>query len=510
MAVPQAVPLPPPPQAPQPQAAPQPSCDCCSMMLYVAEAVVQVAVRSIFIFANILMTAALLPVAWHWIALPLVAVGSTSMAAFFFPSFQVLAPSGDRIPVPRPVPMPANGLYPEHYPLGSPVGYRRLGQNCAFNSIAHFFDSDPQVSEWVRRPAVADGIDLPGFIQFLNRHRPPAEMIAEFQQYVAAQPHVRPTIPVLFSQFLAQYQPPAPIQAEVRRVRGIFQLFQNILPNFFRANDEAIGARRAVSQGRSEFLRAGMSAILGTIPASNFEQTDAAEIARGLLDFAPDAMKPLVRRTYNYNMDGLPAMAEARLPRQERETLLTLPLDRTTPAGTPLQTLYERFLRNTAVEPQRYMGVDGQPHEYPVTEVVAEFIEPPPVLRFQLNRFTHEQPIPSLLSRWFPSVFPPIGWRGVKLDTQIQFPEEFAITLADGRISRYRLASFVTHDGTFSSGHYTSGEIRGGQKFLHNDSHVTHVATQEAQEYWNAQLQSAYLVCYVPAPDAPAQLPPAQ
>lgn len=476
--------------------------NCCSMLTYLAEAVVQLAVRTIFIVANILVAAALMPIAWHWIVLPIVAIGSTTLAAFFFPNFQVMAPRIGRLPMPRPHPMPADGLFPAHYPAGSPVGFNRLGQNCAFNAAAHFWDSDPLTAAWVRQPSVPEGIALPDFLAFLNRYNPPAELIAAFQQYVDQQPQPRPAIPLSFTHFLAQYQAPAAIQAEVRRIRGTYQLFQTILPNFYRACDEAVHARRAVSLGRSEFIRAGMSAVLATIPPNNYEQTDAGEIVRGLLDFAPDAMKPLIEKTYHYNMDGLPAMAEPRQPRQERMTVLPLPLDRTTPNGTPLETLIQRAQRNTTVEAQRYMGVDGQRHEYPVVEEVTEFIEPPPALRFQLNRFTHERPIPSLLSRWLPAIFPPINWRGVKLNTEIEIPDQLAITLRDGRVCQYRLASYVTHNGSYSSGHYVSGEVRGAERYFQNDAQVTHIETPEDQENWNAHKRQAYLLCYVPVPPA--------
>lgn len=491
----------------QPRIQQQQSWDCCSILFNMIEVIAQLAIRAIFVFANILMTAAVLPFTWHSVAVPLIAIGSTVMAAFFFPGFQLLVPSNEKIQAPRPLPTPANGLYPDNYPIGSPVGYNRMGQNCAFNAAAHFLDCEPRAAAWVRQTAVADRIDLASFIQYLNQHRTPQDLITSFQQYVALQPPEHPSVPEMFVEFLNQYQSPVQIQDAVRRIRGVFSLFQNCLPSFYRANDEAINQRKGVSEGRSENLRASLSAISpSTIPASNFEQTDAGEIITQILDFAPDDLKMHVERTYHFNMtEGLPPMAQPRQPLQQREAMLTLPLDRTVQNGTSLETLLQAALRSTAVEPQRYLGNDHQFHDYPVSGVVTEFVEPPAVVRFQLNRFTFETPAPSFLSKWLPSIFPPLNWRGIKLNTLITCPDEIDIPVRGRGNIRYRLAGFVTQDGTFSRGHYTSGEVRNGHKFLHNDSQVTHVESPEHQEYWDHQLSSAYLLCYVPVHPVPAQ-----
>ncbi|MDE3048049.1 MAG: ubiquitin carboxyl-terminal hydrolase, partial [Verrucomicrobiota bacterium] len=465
----------------------QASASCCTILYDLAEGIAQIAIRALYVFAQVFIAAAILPISWHWLALPAVAIGSIVLAGFFFPRFRMLASGAYAGSAVRP--LNANTLHPATYPDGSPVGYARLERNCAFNATAHFLDSDPLIAAWMRQKAVPDAIDLPGLIQYLTERQMPAEAIQAFQEYVAAQPPGS-SMPELFDRFIRQYQCPATLEAAVRPIANAFRFFQFVLPQFYQQNDEAVAARRALSPGKSETLRASMSAITAAISPNNGEETDAGEICDAILAFAPDELKVHTERTYRFNLQGLPEMLERRLPFQERSALLHLPLNRNIVNGTPLTALMQRFFDDPESESHRYRGVDGVDHNYPVDRVETRFVEPPCALRFQLKRFAFEQPKPSCCPLF--SCFASPGG-GVKLDTKIECPDEISLTLQDRRVCRYRLASFVTHLGPYERGHYVSGEVRQGRKFLQNDSLVTLVETPEHQALWNDQLQSAYL-----------------
>lgn len=507
---------------------------CCSVLFDLAEVIGGLAVRALFVFATILTTAVLFPIAWHWIVLPITTLGSISMAAFFFPKFH-LTSTPDTSPMnPRPSALPANGLLPESYPPESAIGYNRVGQNCAFNAMAHFFDLDPRMGAWMRQRFVDPGIGLEPFIQALARFQAPAIMIEQFRQFVNAPPPagtVRPnSIPDLFSLFLRQReqqlreaaarpdqscsslsslqnQPSQAELEEIKRVNSNFHLFQYVLPNFYETSDRDAHARRAVSAARSDTIRTALSGISPLIPPSNGEQTDAGDIARALLDFLPPDQKVHIETAYHYNMNGLPQMQEAPQPQRARCTLLELPLEVTDPDGIPLETLVNRYCRQSQSNSLRRLGVDGQPHDYPVNEATVEFVEPPPALRFQIKRFTWQSLLPSIWSQLFPSLFPPVTGQGVKLNTQVAMPDRLSIRLQNGQICNYVLAGFATHTGSYNSGHYTSGEIRGGRKYLHNDSLVTLVENPETEGFWERRKNSSYLVCYLPEPplNQPAQ-----
>jgi hypothetical protein len=473
---------------------------CTSVLFDLAEVVVSLAVRALFVFATIFTTAFLCPLAWHWIVLPITTLGSISMAAFFFPKLP-LSSTPDTLPVgPRPVDPPLSGLLPENYPPESAIGYNRIGQNCAFNAMAHFFDLDPALGAWMRQRFVDPAIGLEPFIQELARFRPPAGMIEQFRQFInAPQPAQtqRPnSLPDLFNLFLRQYQPLQEERDNAKRFKSTFELFQYVLPNFYEASDRDAHARRAVSTARSDTIRTALSGIFPYISPSNGEQTDAGDIARALLDFLPPNQKAHIETVYHYNMNGLPPMLEAPRPQRMHCPLLELPLESTDPDGIPLETLVGRYCRHAQVEPQRRLGIDGQSYNYPVNETTVAFVDPPPALRFQIKRFTGQMAQPSFFQRIFFSA--QAEWQGIKLNTQVAMPDRLSIRLQNGEIRNYVLKGFATHTGSYHSGHYTSGEIRAGRKFLHNDTLVTLAENPETESLWQRQLNSSYLVCYLP------------
>lgn len=454
----------------------------------IAQAACQLAVRVLFIGVNIWM-ATLFPPAWHWLAVPIAAIGSTAVAAFFYPPQLT---GGVRAEYPRILGMfpGAEPVWPAHYPEDSAVGYRNAGNNCAFNAVAHLIDSDPMLAQWVRHPIRE--MDLETFVQFLRTYEVP--WIDAFRAFVAG----RPQPALLFLPFLAQFR-----EGEARRIAELQDLFGKllqvhpVLANFYRANDEAILARQSISQGRTATLRAALSAISFTISPNPHVQEDAPAILDVISSLLPPHMKSEVEIQRHVRTQGLPALqAGENLPR--RETMGTIQLHFAEGDVRPtLEALIQRYHNQERGDACRYQGVDGNTHSYPLERTETRFLTAPDSLHFQLVRMGHERPPESWLNRWLPRLFPPLAWRGIKRDTPVQAPEQITIRLATGEERQYQLRSFVTHQGGFGDGHYVSGEIRGNHQFLENDSRVTLVENEAHRTRWQSCLEQAYLLCYV-------------
>jgi hypothetical protein len=105
----------------------------------VVEAVTQIAVRILFIIGTILMAAALLPVSFHAVVIPFLAIGASFLSAFFFVKQQ----SAVEIP---PIPLD----------FGKPVsiepkGFKNWNDNCWAHALFHLLEKDPNIRLFLRR-----------------------------------------------------------------------------------------------------------------------------------------------------------------------------------------------------------------------------------------------------------------------------------------------------------------------------------------------------------------------
>jgi hypothetical protein len=474
--------------------------DVCSKASCVIEVITQIAVRVLFIAANILMAAAAFPVTFHGVMIPIVAIGATTLSGFFFPdALAVRRPVfGALPPLIRPVRMLAQGGLPIGYPENCPRGYMREGQNCALNSSAHILDSIPLIAAWLRNP-ITQQTDLPTFLNVLAGYDAKPDLLAQFNAFVNAQPQPRLPVVTMFRDFMSEYQPPQNQAVDFRRIKRVFEdllILQKPFSEFFKANDDAIRAHQMVSAGNSQNLRIALSQVSAIIDPSSHVQIDAAEALRLVLDVLPDHFKTRIETTRLMNEAGLPPIAEPPPPKEERVPFLTLALDPSHP-HKGLQELLEDHCNNTNNEPARYKGNDGAMHEYPVESEIVKFIDPPPFLFLHLKRFSSEKPPISWWSRFLPSLFPPLQWRAVKIDTPVINPERISVTLKNGRVCQYELKSFLNHLGKDGSGHYTSSQILNGNKFRMNDTQVSMVDPAHPEQ-WDEDLRHAYFLCYLP------------
>lgn len=468
----------------------------CSKLKALTEIIVQTAIRVLFIAATILMAAAALPLKFHAMVIPVVAFGSTVLAGFFFPQPTRLAPPRfDPLPpLLRPVaPRPIVPAVPAGLAQEAPRPLVNIGQNCAFNSLVHFFESDPVIAQWFRHPLTAD-MEMPAFENFLAGYQPPAQVVAKFREYVNNPANPRAPIPAMFKAFVDGHVPDNDYATGFRSIKNTYNdllLLQGPFANFFADYDQAVLENRPV--GKSQDLRLALNRISETIDPSEGEQMDAAEPLDLVLDLLPHAQKTKVAETYHYDTRGLPPLAgipDAIGHQEHRHGTIQLSI-RENEAATTVDKLLQYYCDDPTVIEKK--SVDGKNRPYPTT-VRRQFLEAPSVLRFQIKRYINEKLADSWLTKLKLFFWPDLGQRMVKRDTPVQVPQDLTITLANGERKQYRLTSFVNHHGaTPRSGHYTACRIINGRKYLMSDDQVT-----LEDPRWDAYLPQAYLLCYLP------------
>jgi hypothetical protein len=476
----------------------------CPRLYKFIEVIAQIAIKILFITGSILIAAAAFPISWHPITIPIVATGTTLLAGFFYPQPNLIrgplfAPLP---PLIKPLQLLANGELAPDFPADCPRGFVNIAQNCALNSMAQMVNSDTPVAEWMRHP-ITDAIDMAAFRNVIQGYNPPANVLDQFEAYFNLLPEPRPPIRTAFSAFLQIHVPPIADLGALNALRRTYEnllLLQPAFSQFFRANDAAVQARQSTSQGNSQTLRAALSQASAMVNPSPNVQMDLAEVVEPLLDVLPNRLKTNIETLYHYNTNGLPPLLEPPQPKREHVGFFSLPITGENPS---LPALFETYRNNANAEPQKRWGVDRSLHNYPVARVEVNILEPPPALRFQLKRFDVERPPVSWYSHLpiLSYFYPPLGVRQIKIETPVECPEEFSLTLKDGRVVRYRLNCFVNHLGRGpNSGHYTSAKIAGGNKYMMNDSRVT-LVNPEQQEVWNEALRHSYFVQYELVPE---------
>ena len=402
----------------------------CSKMRQIVEIIAQIAVQILFIAISIVTAGAAFPPIAHVVVIPAVAFGSALLAGFFFAKpDSIFTPYFD---FPKPLiellPPAAPGLMPANLPRDAPRGIDNESNNCWINALTQFFAADPQLAEWLRNAPILQGA---------------------------------------YGKFLTAY-------------------------------NQALQDNLAVVNANSQELRIALNKIAPGISASANEQVDAAEAMLYILNMLPHEQKMRIQTTYHLDSKMEPPPVRNLVEKEEGTAFFTLEFDpsqslsprkccrRVPPPQPPrfsLEEMYRKYVDHKNEEPytfgnMREIGMDGNLHAYPIVRGTVHLLQAPPVLRFQIKRFTFSSP-DSL---------------AVKIDAPIESPPELEIALASGEKRRYRLASFVHHSGSDNHGHYTAGRIVNGQKYLISDAKVISVD----HPTWEKLLQEAYLLCYLP------------
>jgi hypothetical protein len=433
------------------------SVSFCTKLTDLAEMILQMAVRVIFISASVLIAASALPLVFHAVLIPVVAISSTLLAGFFF-----IKPTVERE-------FPDSSLPPlikqreVLLPLDAPKGLLRTGNNCSFNAMVQFLESDPAVAKWLREQPPAEGASF----EDQTRYWGPL-----FDSYVENEPHPRPSREMLFARFMKDF-------SKVRTLRAAFYLF---LMSYDRGDPVD-----------SQMLREALNHVNSQIPICPVlgVQQDVPEIMEPVLDIFPERLKMFVRTEYFLDTQKYgPIDDDPVRPVDERTGLLTLEFDHKKD-NLDLVSILNAYLDHGDLSTVDKMGKDGQKHPYPMSRGLVRFLEPPSSLRLQLVRHGCEV----LEQSWLDQVrkLPPPAPRTFKKDNSIQIQTQIELPIANGTIKRYRLSSFVHHAGGVDGGHYTAGRVVGGNKYLINDK----VVTPATQGDWESALRQAYLLCYL-------------
>ncbi len=409
-------------------------------------AIVNLAIQILFAGALIYTAWVLAPASLHCIVVPISTIGSVFLNAFLFAT-------------PGPSPQP---LLPPGAPRGlvNPKGWN----NCAINSVIQFLEADPAIARFLRS-LPTDETDLETFGRFVELYHPPDG---------------------LWNEFTAQYQrmkEPPPVR------RAFFDFMKTVAPSDFRETIEKIEQYGNAHQNllsvydKSDEPVHGSQEVRGALHRANraidpdHDQIDALEIQNTISRILPPNLQMRVQRSYHYKMEGLPPIKkEVGAPGILREGTIFLGLD-PKDRSPDFHQMLAFYFTNDAMEPRNMEDVDGNIRPYPIDRIETRFLEHPHALYIGINRFAIEEGV------------------GVKITTPIDIPPEIEVPLIHGKMERYRLAGFVHHQGeTPKNGHYISGKIVDGYKYILNDSKVSLAKEQE----WNDRLREAYLFCYLP------------
>jgi hypothetical protein len=408
-----------------------------------AKTVAQLAMRIIFPLATVVMFASVLPITFSAILLPVAAIGSSFLSAFFFQpdTFYPLPASRPSESLLRDIPRPLNPHPPPALVAtlapNAPRGIGNASNNCWLNSDLQLLNSDPFIHEWIRNP-------LP---------QPPANL--------------------------------SPVASEDYKKFAITHLaFQN----FFKAYDDASVRDRAVTPGSSQTLRMAIHRQRSwAISNSQHRQEDAHEGVSAILDYLPDTQRIRCEVRTHRNTAGLPAIQghpDGIVSNEELPWCLQLPI---TGAAPQMQEMIRAYCDERVTDPinTELESVDGNNRRYPITRIERTFLEAPPTLRLQIKRFNWQKPPNIRLTRipHLDYLFPQLQGRTVKNNIAIQIPLQLPLTLADGTVQNYRLKSFNCHMGeTPNSGHYTAYSRVGEQWYFENDSFVQPVELPALQK----------------------------
>lgn len=508
-----------------------------------AEVVVQIAIQIFFIAASILTAAAAFPVRFHSILLPLVGLSTTLYSSLFYLFPNPLSEDALEPHSPLLIAVQADPVVIHPAPQVPPQQLRGLvreGNNCCFNSTFQFINSDPQIANWFRAPFTHE-IDLAAFENFLASYQPGQQAIARFREYVDQTPHPRPTIPFMFRMFAEQHsdflnvvpqretwfqnqltetmnledfehflapchpterliqgfrayiaqQPrpganiPAQFQAflaqnpyfkQVRKLRETFEAIIALHQFFYSYDNGTADARNGIGLADSQKLRVALHRLDPNINRLSNQQEDAGQVLSSLFSLLPPEQHILIQNEVRRNGELAP------LQDPLRNCYLHLDLIENQPVSQ-----LEQMFRNSC---------DYNPT--PDTNIRLTFPEAPNALRFQINRFKWIPPQPTWWSRRFPAFFSDNPGTPGKVSTPIEVPEEITITLRNGEQKRYRLVSFINHQGeSANSGHYIAGRIVNENRYIFDDMQVTLVDPAQ----WQERLRQAYFLSYLPVPD---------
>ncbi|HSX27056.1 MAG TPA: ubiquitin carboxyl-terminal hydrolase family protein [Chlamydiales bacterium] len=525
----------------------------------VIAAIAQLAVKIFFIFSAVWMAGVLLPVAFHAVFLPMIALGATTLAAFFFqsepPSQKAVISSPSLIekiperPIHFELPLPAG------IPQNAPRGIYRTGMNCWVNSLVQLLECEPFVAQWLRTPIP---LDLEPFIQYIAQYEVPLDIIQEFRafheelippkpvpdafalflkerrtvvrwlntslplnyelfnQYVAREEReVQDGLMQAFHNFAAGFNPPQPLPnafaeflkryEEESYKKGFLDFcdaylnLQKILPKFneflVQGYDAAVLQRQAAVRTDSQMLREALS-LIGPFDPSPAIQIDAGEAWAYSLELLPNSQKVLIYEENHYDVRGLIPLPNNPIV-SEKMHCWGFILGMDPEEGAPdLIKLLENFRNDKKKHPK--VSLNGKEQKYKRILKVTQIVQPPAVLRIHVNRVAKISPVQTWVAKVIPKWFPGMADRPVKLDYPIAVPQIFPLETQQG-VANYTLVGFGVHIGELpTNGHYISYRsivIDGRRVYFCQDDAKVTLMDQEA---WFRETRKASQFCFLP------------
>lgn len=465
----------------------------CSKLYDLAIVIVKVIARIFFVLGSICMTAVLLPACCLPFALPIVAVVTTFVDSSFFFSENAKA---------------ENQAF-QDLPPNAPRGLINTNNNCAFNSLIHFIESDPTLAARLRNLIPRENT-LAAFEQFMRGYDLPNRFIIDFRNYVATIPHPQPRMREMFGSFLnLQEENRVYLGNPIERV-GFFKIqdayrvlyhLQPVMTTFFNAYDEAQGENRRLVSANTERIRVVLHQLTeGLITRHN--QEDASEILTFILSRLPDNQQMRIQEAIRYDTEGLPPidqMPDATSRKEEMQGCFTLEFKEGQTSGD-LERMFHYYSDHDIEQNDgvNFDGTDGEKHRYKAVHATRRLVEAPNALRFFIKRYYNEPPAESWLTNCCSMLFPKLPWSLVKRDIPVEVPNELEVELVNGEKRKYRLTSFVNQEGeTIRSGHYTAAREINGEKYFMSDRTVRLVDENQ----WRESVSHAYLLLFLPVAD---------
>ena len=420
----------------------------------------EVAVRILHVFVLVLTAAVVFPL--DAVLFPAIAVGAAVLTGFFFLTIYDSVPVKKNSPI-LPAPDSLDVLiFASHDP--KLPGIYGSGKNSSLNALIQFLDSDPDLALALRKNPYENS-QIETFEEWIAPLNPPLRMVEEFRKFIQEKHPLRAKIADAFRKFAKNYRATAEEIPQLKkfgeayhRQIGSLRLFRH----FFAAYDRAASQHSSVVDSNSQTLRYALSQVNPEIPPSDQAVLDPLDLLNILLGFVPSS----------HQLELIKNKKSGKCI--EKTAVLSLEIAESAPQ------LAKMFAERCQGKSSFLFGNRLEP---------LSFSKAPKALRFHINRFVNH-------SYW--NRFLGVEHEKKKRSTPIQVPSDLKLSLQEGGVQEYRLASLILHEGdSLKEGRFLAGRVIKGQKYLFDNQTVTPV---DSQTWEQKILPKAYLLNYLPIP----------
>lgn len=474
--------------------------------------ITQIAIRTLFVLGAILMVASSFPLSFLPVVLPITAIGSAFLAAFFFQPQAETPPSfskDPRTPLFHPVArayLEGPSQMPSSLSVDAPRGIDRKGtNNCCMSVVAQELVSEPRIRQWVAeevRRLRADSVLMQNLQSYYTR-------IAR-QQILHSSGNKREIGAASQIEDLPPIQ--NPLSAEQQAVF--------LLDDFFRRYQDSMRNQGTlVSSFDPQQMRTVAHRLPGPeIRASSFCQEDASEVWSKFLQILPAEHKIVYEEIRTYGCADLPKPLDyphcgshfSTAPRSDMATFFSLSMrEEAIDLEDSIPEMLKRFCKRksffgfeTKIRRSAIQGSSAVEVEYPLIEEQIRLRQAPPAFRFLIKRMARVRP-DSIFTHipFLSSLFPSLQETSIKLETRIRVPSVLnlrEILPADSLPGEgsfvYQLTGFFPHIGeSMDAGHYIYYRKINNHYYKIDDERVMPLSREE----WLKEAQTGYGFTYL-------------